>query len=181
MISISARSWLSFSLKTLLLAMTVLAIVLGLYVKSFRDRRAAIAAIEGLDGWVSYEQAGPLWLRKVISDEKYFWNPVAVRFNPDHPVTDAELQSVMKHLLKLKDLRYLNFDHSRITDAGIGQLLPLSDKLESLDIRHTVVSDDGIANLKLLPRLTLLRLSDCKISAEGVETIRKSLPNCRLE
>jgi hypothetical protein len=181
MVSIRRKSWQSFSLKTLLLAMTVLAIVLGLYVKSYRDRRSAIDAINGLDAWLSIKHDGPQWLHRFVSDEKYFWNPVAVRFNPDHPVTDAELQSVMKHLMTFKDLRYLNFYRSRITDAGLAQLFPLSDKLDSLDIRNTSVSDNGIAHLKQLHRLTLLRLSDSKISPEGVETIRKSLPNCKLE
>ena len=181
MASITGRRWFSFSLKTLLVVMTALAISLGLYVKSFRDRRAAIAAIEGLNAWISYQESGPNWLRNFISDEKFFWNPVAVRFNPSDPVTDVELRSVMKHLMTFDEMTYLNFDRSQITDAGLAQLLPLANKLESLDIRRTSVSDDGIAHLKRLPRLTLLRLKGSGISADGIDEIRKSLPNCKLE
>ena len=155
--------------------------MLGLYVKSFRDRRAAIAAVEGLNGFISYKQGGPNWLRKFVSDEKFFWKPVAVRFSPSHPVTDAEVQSVMSHLMRLDEMTYLNFDRSQITDACLAQLLPLANKLETLDIRGTRVSDNGIADLQRLSRLTLLRLKDSAISADGVEKIRKSLPNCKLE
>ena len=175
------KRWFSFSLKTLLVLMTALAIGLGLYVESFRGRRAAIAAIDGLNGSISYKENGPSWLRKFISDEKFFWNPVAVRFSPNDPVTDDELQSVINHLMKFNDMTYLNLDRSQITDAGLAQLLPLADKLESLDIRGTRVSDDGIAHLQRLSRLTLLRLKDSAISTAGIEKIRKSLPSCKLE
>src|SRR5687768_5803791 len=107
--------------------------------------------------------------------------PVAVRFDPKHPVTDDELQSVINHLGTFDDLTYLNFDRSQITDAGLVQLLPLADRLESLDLRGTRVSDDGIAHLQRLRRLTLLRLKGSSISTDGIEHIRKSLPNCKLD
>jgi len=181
MASITEKRWFSFSLKTLLVVMTAVAIVLGLYVKSFRDRRVAIAAIDGLNGSISYQESGPNWLRKFISDEKFFWNPVAVRFNPNDPVTDGELQSAMKHLLKFDDMTYLNLYRSQITNAGLAQLLPLANNLESLDIRSTSISDDGIAHLKRLRRLTLLRLKDSAISPDGIDEIRKSLPSCKLD
>lgn len=181
MASITKKRWFSFSLKTLLIVMTALAVLLGFFVKSFRDRRAAIAAIEDLNGSISYQESGPNWLRKFISDEKYFWNPVAVRFSSNDPITDVELQSVMKHVMNFDDLTYLNFNRSQITDVGLAQLLPLANKLESLDIRSTSVSDDGIAHLKRLPRLTLLRLEDSAISTDGIDEIRKALPSCKLD
>jgi hypothetical protein len=181
MASIAGKRWFSFSIKTMLLIMAALSVGLGIYFKSFRDRRAAIAAVEDLNGWISYKESGPNWLRKFVSDEKCFWNPTAVRFDPKHPVTDDELQSVISHLMKFDDLTYLNFDRSQITDTGLAQLLPLANKLESLDIRGTRVSDNGIANLQRLPKLTLLRLKDSAISTDGMETIHKTLPSCKLE
>ncbi len=175
------KRWFSFSLKTLFTVMTVLAVLLGLFVKSVRDRMAAFAAIEDLKGSISYKQSSPNWLRAFVSDEKYFWNPVAVRFSPNDPITDAELQAVMKHLMNFDDLTYVNFYESQITDVGLAELLPLAHKLESLDIRGTKVSDGGIATLKQLSRLTLLRLTNSSISNDGIDEIRNALPNCKLE
>ncbi len=179
--SATKKRWFSFSLKTLLVLMMAIAIGLVLYVKISRSRRAAIASIGRLHGSISYKESGPNWLRKVIPDEKFFWSPVAIRFDPSNPITDADLQSVINRLWKFDDLTYLNFDRSKITDAGIAQLVPFANKLESLDIRGTGVSDDGITYLQRFPRLTLLRLKGSAISPDGIEKIRKSMPNCKLD
>jgi hypothetical protein len=176
------RRWFSFSLRTLLIAMTVLAIWLGLYVKSFRDRRAAIAAVHELEGWLSLKPIEPTWLQSFVSDEKYFWNPVAVRFNPAHPVSDDELRSMTRHMLTFTDMTYLNLNKSNITDAGLAHILPLADRLYSLDIRDTAITDDGIPYLLQLRKLIVLRLgSRSRITAEGFNEIRRSLPNCNID
>jgi hypothetical protein len=175
------RRWFNFSLKTLLVVMTAIAIVLGFYIKSFRDKREAIAAIQELSAWISYEKGGPQWLRKFVRDEKYFWNPIAIRFNTSRPMTNAELKSAIDPMMEFDNLTYVSLYRSKISDSGLAELLPLADKLESLDIRNTKVTDNSIANLTQFHRLSLLRLQDSGISSDGVDELRKALPSCKFE
>jgi hypothetical protein len=153
---------------------------LGFYLKSFRDRRAAIAALEKAPASFSLRLDGPAWLRERARDQKYFWNPVAVRFHPNS-VTDGELRSLMKYIHRFEDLTYLYFTECPITDQGLKELLPLADKLDTLDIRRTGITDQGIATIKQLPRLTLLRIEGSAISPQGITELKRSLPNCKLD
>jgi hypothetical protein len=151
------RHWTRISLRGLFILMTVTAISVGLFIKDIRDHRAAIAAVEDSRAGISFKQGGPEWMRRFVSDEKHFWIPVAVRFNSAHPITDAELRSLMPHLLEFDELNYVNLYRSNVTDDGIKELLPLSHQLEAIDIRLTSVSDSSVPVLKRFPQLTLLR------------------------
>lgn len=173
--------WARISLRGLFILMTVTAISVGLFVKDIRDHRAAIAAVEDFPAGISFKQGGPDWLRRFVSDEKHFWKPVAVRFTSTHPITDAELRSLMPHLLEFDELDYVYLYRSNVTDAGIIELLPLSPKLEAIDIRSTSVSDSSVPVLKRFPRLTLLRVQGSAISDQGRDEIRKALPNCKFD
>lgn len=171
--------WARISLRGLFVLMTVTAISVGLFIKEMRDHRAAIIAVNDSHGAIStLSLNGPNWLQRFVGDVRYFWRPVAVRFNSAHPITDAELRSLMPHLLEFDELTYVNLYRSNVTDAGIKELLPLSHKLEAIDIRLTSVSDKSVPVLKQFPQLTLLRVQGSAISAPGRDEIRKSLPNC---
>lgn len=174
------RRRLRFSLRTLLVITTVLAISLGLYVQSLRDRRAAIAAVERLGAAISFNYHGPEWLRKLVGDEKYFWNPNAVRFQYDDPLTDDELQSAVPYLKNFSDLNYLAFRESQITNDGLKHLLPLAERLLVLDLSYTAVSDDGIIHLKQLPKLMFVRVKEgTAITPAGIGELERALPGCK--
>ena len=62
------RRWFQFSLRTLMVLVTVLCVWLGLVSERARKQREAVAAIEALGGWVWYdyqnsgqEPPGPKW------------------------------------------------------------------------------------------------------------------------
>ena len=173
--------WARISLRGLFILMTVVAISVGLFIKSIRDHRAAIAAVEDSHAAISFKYGSPNWLRQFVGDERYFWNPAAVRFSSAHPLTDAELRSLIPHLLKFDDLTYVNLYRSNVTDGGIKELVPLSHKLEAIDIRSTSVSDSSVTVLKQFPRLTLLRVQGSALSDQGRDEIRKALPNCKFD
>ena len=175
------RHWTRISLRGLFILMTVSAISVGLFIKEMRDHRAAITAVEDSRAGISLKQGGPEWLRRFVSDEKHFWIPVAVRFNSAHPITDAELRSLMPHLLEFEELNYINLYRSNVTDAGIAELMSLSPKLESLDVRSTSVSDKSVPVLKQFSQLTLLRVQGSAITEQGRNEIRQSLPNCKFD
>jgi len=79
------RRWFQFSLRTLLVLLTVLCVWLGVTVNRARKQREAVAAIEALGGYVRYEYQygsgqeppGPKWLRELIGEE-YFVSVVYV-------------------------------------------------------------------------------------------------------
>lgn len=174
--------WARISLRGLFILMTVTAITVGLFIKEMRDHRAAIIAVNDSHGAISTLQpSGPDWLRRFVGDDRYFWRPVAVRFNSAHPITDAQLRSLMPHLLEFDELNYINLYRSNVTDAGVAELLPLSSKLESLDVRSTSVSDKSVPVLKQFPQLTLLRVQGSAITDQGRNEIRQSLPNCKFD
>ena len=174
--------WARISLRGLFILMTVVAISVGLFIKEMRDHRAAIVAVSESHGAISTQKySGPNWLRRFVSDEKYLMNPVAVRFNSTHPLTDAQLRSLIPHLSEFDDLTYVNLYRSDVTDDGIKELLPLSHRLEAIDIRLTSVSDSSVPVLKRFPQLTLLRVHGSAITEQGREEIRQALPNCKLD
>ena len=174
--------WTRISLRGLFVLMTVTAISVGLLIKEMRDHHAAIIAVNDSHGAIStLPLNGPNWLQQFVGDVRYFWRPVAVRFNSAHPITDAELRSLMPHLLEFDELNYINLYRSNVTDAGITELLPLSPKLESLDVRSTSVSDKSVPVLKQFPQLTLLRVQGSAITEQGRNEIRQSLPNCKFD
>src|SRR5262245_2272727 len=93
------RRWLSFSLRSLLLAMTVLCVWLGLKMNEARQQREAVTAIRSLNGQIKlirydYEMTPapgggfnvnpnaeprvPAWLRNIFGDD-LFYNVVRVQ------------------------------------------------------------------------------------------------------
>ena len=57
-----------------------------------------------------------------------------------------------------------------VTNVGIAQLTSLSN-METLELRATGVTGDVLVNLKKLPRLRILLLSDCDFTPEALENL----------
>lgn len=107
-------------------------------------------------------------------------------------VTDAG----MKHVGQLSCLRRLNLRELKITDLGVSQLKCLT-QLEVLNLVGCHVTDAGLrylAQLKNLKRLDLVEgvptlgqligqpspRTKTKVTAQGVEVLRRELPNCKI-
>ena len=111
----------------------------------------------------------------------------------------------MAHLAKLSRLNRLFLYGTEVTDKGLVHLGKLSS-LESLCLDETRISDEGMSNLKGLVQLEVLHLrsrlpvSDTsipvivrfeklrelkvqgtKITPEGLERLKRKLPDCRIE
>ena len=116
-------------------------------------------------------------------------------------VTDAGLV----HLAKLPNIRRLFLYGTKVTDKGLPHLKGLVS-LETLCLDETRVSDEGLSNLSGLVALEVLHLrsrlpvSDrsipliirfeklrelkgegTKITPEGLERLKRKLPDCRIE
>jgi hypothetical protein len=170
-----------FSLKTLLVGLTLLCLGPGGYVayeqNKARRQKGAVDSIEELGGVVDYGRnvsARSAMLRQILGDDSFggvesidFWNPSRV--------TDAEL----KHLAGLKRLTTLHLDNSQVTDAGLEKLAGLKC-LSVLYLNNTQVTDAGLVHLAGLNNLEFLGVYRTQVTDAGVAELQKSLPNCQI-
>jgi hypothetical protein len=169
-----------FSLKTLLILMTALAVWFGLYTKRLHDRRSAILALEQMDASLGVATGGPVWLRPLLRDERYFWEVSGVFFNESRQLKDDELQKVMELLKDFNDITNVKLAGSQVTDAGLANLRVRSDTLRVLDIRNTAISDDGVRNLIAITALRDIHIQGSAITDAGVSKLQQALPDCRI-
>jgi Leucine Rich repeat len=181
------RTLLQFRLGTLLLAVTVFGVWLGIQVNRANRQRRAIAAIEAARGVIRFdyqrdangqripdaEPPGPRWLRKWIGDD-YFRKVVAVDFAFGH-TKGSRLPSVDDDRLRcfesLPDVERIELGHNRaVTDDGLARLRNLK-KLDMLWLYDCNITGTGLKHLAHLPNLYGLDLRGAPITHEGVIAI----------
>lgn len=173
---------LKFTLKTLLLVMTVFGVWLGSKVQRANKQRLAVEQIEQLGGNVvySYElidayswkrsnkpMPGPKWLRNLIGDD-YFVRVAYVKQPRGHgeasylsslpDIERIDLQSTpitdddLVHLRDMRNLKSLHCSDSQIKGPGLKHLSNCKD-LRSLDLRHTQEEEVELTHLEALQKL----------------------------
>lgn len=169
------RHCLRFSLRSMLVVLTVLGVWLGLQVNRANTQRRIVKWVTENGGWVDYDwfmgedydydygfvlgnepsgtfqPPGPIWIRRLIGDE-YFQSVVVV----DAP--HAELQD-LSPLVKLTTLKVLYLKGTLINNVS-----PLSSltQLENLNLEDTSVRE--IYALASLKELKCLNLSHTAVS-----------------
>jgi Leucine-rich repeat (LRR) protein len=262
---IKRRRWFRFSLRMLLVAVTVLCVWLGFKVNAARRQKDILGAILKSGGTVAYEKASltvPDWLRSLFGDD-LFYNPTSVFMNDctfdessfsqlgilntvtsvtlvnvrivsskdglRRSIQDSNLRALGKlsqlenlhlrnveiegfglapladlqrlrsfdlvdnhvypsapdaieHLSKMVNLEHLGLDGSNFDDGALDALAKLRNlsNLKVLSLNHTDISDTGLHYLAGFTKLSHVMLNDCKVSAEGIRELRKSLPNCQI-
>lgn len=173
------RRWFQFSLRTLLILVTVFAIACSWYAVEMQKaakRRTAIKEIKRLGGDVRYYDASnpntlgdqPKWhslLRKLHGDE-HLGNPVAVSLEGTQ-ITDAGLD----RLEGFRSLERLSLHGTQITDAGLVHIQTL-DNLDFLNLGNTDITDAGLAYVKDLKKLELLWLDETTITDAGLVNLQ---------
>ncbi len=195
------RRWFQFSLRTLLVGVTLLAVAcawLGKRIELKRQERATKEAIVKSGGLVGYdyqvngtEPPGPEWLQLVLG-ENFFSEIESVSFYFGRgKVTDVETANLreltnlqlldlsetsvsdagLANLKQLFQLRDLNLAGTKVTGAGLRDLKGLS-KLETLAFHRTDVGDAGLENLKELTNLHHLYLQETHVTDAGLIHLR---------
>ena len=176
------RGWLSFSLRTILLWMTLVSAALAYWTYQANQQRTVVKWIEEHGARVAYDfeydkngssiddgrPPGPQWLRDVLGDD-YLGNVVFADFQY-YPVDEVGPLGKLTHLrylelcdstevedigplARLKCLRYLGLSGTQVSD-----LSPVAgmDDLRRLYLGRTEVSDlTPLAGLTNLERLNL--------------------------
>ena len=97
--------------------------------------------------------------------------------------TDSQLKVLVPLLLELPHLLALDLRHTDITDKGLALLLELPH-LRALDLTDTDITDKGLEQLKGLVNLETLRLGgvppSTRLTKGDVEALRKALPRTKI-
>lgn len=196
----SRHRWFRFSLRTLLLLVTVCSGLfgwLGMHVRHTREQWNAVRRIERLRCVVCYESKSPKWLLDLIGidlfadvtsvytfGENFFdvdfaqirgFTHVKLLTLGDARITDDGLAN----LERLTELRYLSLDGTQISDAGLAHLEQLT-KLRHLNLSNTQITDAGLVHLRGLTRLKDLDLRDTQVTDTGCDELQTALPNLQI-
>jgi len=169
------RRWLRYSMRTMLVAVTLLCVLLALVIAPAQQQRRAVEKIRGLGSWsrvvYDYEYAGPdnwgaelrgpAWLRRWIGVD-YFQDVVRVQvfLSRGDELTPDDLAS-------LPGLKSLDIHDMPITDDGVRTLARLR-KLEVLSLQSNEITDGGLEHLSSLTDLKLLLIASDQITGEGL-------------
>jgi hypothetical protein len=176
-----------FGLRTLLLAVVVVAIPSGWMSRELERARNQRALVERFRIY-NYLDGGPRlvpnWLRKSLGED-FFAELEGVGF--DAPESGAGLAPLrgfttlrslylrgtqvtddgLANLREFTNLRSLDLSGTKITDSGLTQLRGLTN-LQSLDLTGTKITDDGLANLRALTNLQTLYLYGAPVTEVGI-------------
>lgn len=179
------RRWFQFRLRTLLIAVLLLAVPLSwiaMRIEKARRQREAVEAIAKLGGGVRYDYHDgvcdpaehppiPSLLLKLLGDD-FFSDVVGVGFFQDD-VVDNDLTV----LNTLRNLDFVELVQVPITDRGLRHLDGLH-RLQYLNLKGSPITDVGLPQLAKLTTLARLDLTGTKITEEGVKTLVDALPDC---
>jgi len=175
----SKRRWYQFSLRSLFVLTTFVAIACSWYASEMHKaakRRAAIEEIERIGGVVYYyDPADPnslgrppawfSWMRKLHGD-KQLGNVVSVNL-----IWQKMTDERMVCLESLTGTRSLCLLATEIRGEGLKHLKYLKG-LKELDLSHTEIGDAGLVHLRESTSLEMLYLNDTRISDAGLENLK---------
>lgn len=164
----------SYSLRTLILAMTVVCLLLGawsIFVNPFRQQANSLALVYRLKGDATVvPSSGPAWqgllVETMLGDDTFV--DVTVVDLSGRAVDDEALAG----LRGLKSLTRLNLDRTFITDAGTEAIASFPRLLE-LSLRFNRLGDPTVQHLAHLNRLHTLYLTSTGVTDESIPHLAK--------
>jgi Leucine-rich repeat (LRR) protein len=175
------RRWFRFSLRTLLIVVTISSVPLGWVgwrLGQARRERATTTWIEEMGGEVSRRSlfSGRVWSVSFQNTPVSDLSPLAELKSLETLALHNTQVSDLSLLAELKNLKQLYLSNMQVSD-----LSPLSElkNLEGLGLYGTQVSD--LSPLAELKNLEWLGLEDTQVSEEQVQELRQALPNCNIE
>ena len=176
------------SVRALMLAVLLLAVGMGFYVRRVHIQQDAVAAILQAGGSVGYgwrwgndnpnfyrTWRAPRWLARLVPAD-YVANVVYISLVPQRAEGPQRADDeTLARIGRLGVLTHLELDGTAISDAGLAHLTGLTG-LRSLRINNTVLSDAGLAHLKGLTELVGLHIAHTRVTDDGVLELERALP-----
>ncbi len=180
MSGIPKTRWYQFNLRSLFVALTGIAVLMGVWlacIEPAEQQRAAIRRAKDLGGnagYVASPNDEPWHIKKLREwlPRDYFDSVEGIRLNR-RKITDKELE----YFRGLTQVQGLALDGSSITDNGLEHLETLPE-LKELILSRTQVTDAGLVHLKRLTKLQWLFLDNTLVTDAGVAELQRELPNC---
>jgi len=186
------RRWgLRFSMRSLLIAVTIFCVALGWRLNRARQQREAVKAIKEAGGWVYYDYQNydpetgsfdlqaepwePEWLRGPLGID--FWHDVVglnmsfheegnQRWDNKQPAVN-----ISAHLAHPPRLRLLGLTEHSVDDAGMKYVSGLKDLEVLLYWDAPGITDVGAMHLREMPRLRFLNMGSSEIGDAGLQSL----------
>jgi hypothetical protein len=157
------RRWYQFSLKTLLIAFTILAIVSAVTEYSVHI-------------WNDGEEGRRMQrMNELILSNGGYWGYDSEKagnfLSLDH-ATATQLDTVLKELSTFDNQKSMGFDDSQFGDTHV-KAIRGHHGLESIGLNRTLITDEGLKELTAIKSLKLLELEDAAITDAGLEHLTK--------
>ena len=170
------RRWFQFSLRALLIGITVGSVALGWYMYRWRrqqaEQRKAAAAVKELGGGTGFilSKGDSTSFVNAIFESNKAENSF---FLHDKHIQDDDL----KIFATAEATKDLDLGYNEITDNGLVHLRNLR-QLRFLDLKNNKrISDEGLKQLENLQDLEQLNLIGTKVTAAGVKELQQKLPS----
>ncbi len=181
----SRRRFFRYSLRTLMLVVTVFCVWLGWQVQKARNQQYVISIVVAENGLIAYQHGlieyqggtdrmrklskdgppGSTWLRRLIGNE-YFFRVSRVEVHGER-IDDTFLAAIKR----LADIRGLSVGGPSLTDEGVKHISKMN-RLEALNVSGRRVTDQGLLYLKDLKSLGHLGLVNTRITDKGLVHLR---------
>jgi hypothetical protein len=194
------RHVLRYSLRVMLLLLTVIGVALGWTLHNIRDQGIAVAALEKLGcnlGFADSTLSVLPWTGTLVGKDG-IRNVVFFDSLKSH-INDSDL-ALLRGLPHLKSLHLAS---THVTDAGLVNVQGLTElvelslpdtqvggqglanleglkQLQWLDLDGTQVTDADLIHFRGMKNLTTLRLKRTKVTNAGAQELQKALPNCKI-
>jgi hypothetical protein len=177
-----SRRWFRFSLRTLLAAVAVLAIVFGWVawrLDRAREQGRVLADLYSATGvsFVGFDmpKSSPESL-KTQWVFGHFFRVDRLEIGPLPHTPD----NALKHLPRLPQLEKLKIESDAITDDGLRHLLGIK-RLRVLGIVSAQLTDDGLLILGQMKQLQELAVESPRLTIGGIERLKRDLPHCQIK
>ncbi len=181
-----ARRRFQFSLRTLLVIVTAVAVIMAVFVAPTRTQRI-VQDIQKMNGLYSLKKTGPIWFRELfgrtVPDPLDSTGTTTIGpFDGLKGVTFGSFAGSLSPPCGLRDewldnlagqtsLQGLYLNGAPITDDGIFRLRDLPH-LRHLELANVPIGDWGLAHISAFTNLETLRLSNSRISGRTIFALR---------
>jgi hypothetical protein len=183
----TSRRRFRFSLRTMLLATTVLCVWLGIKVNAAREQRQAVAAVRALGGKVRYDyeidpngtyrNPGPeLGWYELLFGVDLFNNVVEITVSAEEP-DSKDYGALLPHLRHLTHVRDFRIEHGNFHDDDLRCLADLPD-LEFLGFVDNPITGEGFKYLTTLNKLEGVAVIGTTFTDAGAEAV-STLPHLK--